>query len=58
MALPYTSLLEEALESWEDVRGGVIEELEIVPEEKLGFHQHTASGTAGADAADPPVLHA
>jgi uncharacterized damage-inducible protein DinB len=31
------SLLEESIEAWEDVRGGVIEEVENVPAEKFSF---------------------
>jgi hypothetical protein len=33
---PYTNLLEEALEAWEDVRRGVLEEAEAVPDERYG----------------------
>jgi len=33
----YTSLLEEALESWEYSREGVIDELASIPEKDLGF---------------------
>lgn len=31
------TLLEEAIEAWEDVRGGVIEELENIPANQFGF---------------------
>lgn len=34
---PYTNLLEEALEAWEDVRRGVIEEVEAVPDDRFDF---------------------
>lgn len=34
---PYTTLLEEALESWQDVRNGVIEELEVLRPDEMGF---------------------
>jgi uncharacterized damage-inducible protein DinB len=33
----FTTLLEEALEAWEDVRMGVIEELRNIPEDKFDF---------------------
>lgn len=33
----YSSLLEEALEAWQDARNGVIDELENIPEEKWTF---------------------
>lgn len=37
---PYTNLLEEALEAWEDVRRGVIEEAETVPDDRYGYRPH------------------
>ncbi|HVT04454.1 MAG TPA: DinB family protein [Thermoanaerobaculia bacterium] len=33
-----TTLLEEALEAWEDARNGVIEEARNIPERQFGFH--------------------
>jgi len=33
---PYSNLLEEALEAWEDVRRGVLEEAEVIPDERYG----------------------
>lgn len=33
---PYTNLMEEALEAWEDVRRGVLEEAENIPDERYG----------------------
>ena len=33
----YTTLLEEALEAWTDVRQGVIDELRNIPEKDVGF---------------------
>ena len=35
--MEYKSLLEEALESWDGVREGLIAELELIPEEKYDF---------------------
>lgn len=34
---PYTSLLEETLEAWEDVRKGVLEEAENIPDERYDY---------------------
>lgn len=35
--MPFKSLLEEALEAWEDARHGAIAELDNIPEEKFDF---------------------
>ncbi len=35
--MEYKSLLEEALDSWDGVREGLIAELELIPEEKYDF---------------------
>jgi len=35
--MDFTTLLDEALESWEGVRAGVIDELKNVPEKDMGF---------------------
>lgn len=37
---PYTDLLEEALEAWEGVRRGVIEEAEAVPDDRYDYRPH------------------
>lgn len=37
---PYTNLLEEALEAWEDVRRGVLGEAEEIPEDRYDFRPH------------------
>lgn len=37
---PYTTLLEEALEAWEDVRRGVIQEAEAIPDDRYDFRPH------------------
>lgn len=37
---PYTNLLEEALEAWEDVRRGVLREAEEVPDDRYDFRPH------------------
>lgn len=37
MTLPFNTLLEETLESWRDVRGGLIEEVENIPEDRFDF---------------------
>ena len=34
---PYSTLLEEALEAWEDVRRGVLDEAEVIPDEEYGW---------------------
>ncbi len=34
---PFTSLLEETLEAWSDVRSGLIEEVENIPEDRFDF---------------------
>ena len=39
----YTTLLEEALESWTDVREGVMAELRNIPEKEMGFRPHPES---------------
>lgn len=38
---PYTNLLEEALEAWEDVRRGVLREAEEIPDDRYDFRPHT-----------------
>ncbi|MFP3947661.1 MAG: DinB family protein [Longimicrobiales bacterium] len=40
---PYTNLLEEALEAWEDVRRGVLEEAAGIPDERYDFRPHDES---------------
>lgn len=42
---PYTNLLEEALEAWEDVRRGVLDEAEVVPDDRYGFRPHEEART-------------
>lgn len=42
----YNSLLEEALESWQYARDGLVEELEIIPEEDFGFRPAPGSRSA------------
>ncbi len=37
MTAPYKSLLEETLEGWRDVRQGLIEEVENIPEDRFDF---------------------
>lgn len=37
---PYTNLLEEALEAWEDVRRGVLREAEEIPDDRYDFRPH------------------
>ena len=39
----YTTLLEEALEAWTDVRQGVIDELRNIPEKDVGFRPRPES---------------
>lgn len=39
----YTTLLEEALESWMSVREGVVDELRNIPENDVGFRPHPES---------------
>lgn len=41
----YTTLLEEALESWTGVRGGVLDELRNIPEKDFGFRPRPESRT-------------
>jgi len=43
----YTTLLEEALESWEFAREGVTAELRNIPEKDIDFRPHDASRTVG-----------
>lgn len=40
---PYTNLLEEALEAWEDVRRGVLDEAEVIPDDRYGYRPHSGS---------------
>ena len=44
---PYTSLLEEALEAWEHVRKGVLEEAENIPDERYDFRPADESRSVG-----------
>ena len=44
----YTTLLEEALESWMYVREGVIDELRNIPEKDVGFRPHPESRSVGS----------
>lgn len=37
---PYSTLLDEALESWEDVRRGTLEEANVIPDDRWGFRPH------------------
>ncbi len=37
---PYSTLLEEALEAWEDVRRGILEEAAALPDDEYGFRPH------------------
>lgn len=34
---PFTTLLDEAIEAWEHTRRGVLEEADVIPEEKYGW---------------------
>jgi uncharacterized damage-inducible protein DinB len=45
--MEYRSLLEEALESWEGVREGLIAELELVPAEKYDFRPAPEAKSVG-----------
>jgi len=40
---PYATLLDEALEAWEDVRKGVAEEAEAIPDDRWDFRPGPAS---------------
>jgi uncharacterized damage-inducible protein DinB len=40
---PYQNLLDEALEAWADVRKGVVEEAESIPDAHWSFRPHAAS---------------
>lgn len=40
---PFTSLLDEALEAWEDVRKGVLDEADVIPEERWDWRPHEGS---------------
>ncbi|HSR43425.1 MAG TPA: DinB family protein [Longimicrobiales bacterium] len=40
---PYTNLLEEALEAWEDARRGVLEEAEVIPDDRYDYRPHPES---------------
>lgn len=42
---PYSTLLEEALEAWEDVRRGVLEEARVIPDERYGWRPREESRT-------------
>lgn len=44
---PYTNLLEEALEAWEDARRGVLEEAEVIPDERYDYRPHPESRSVG-----------
>ncbi len=43
--LPYTTLLDEAIEAWEDVRRGTLEEANVIPDDQWGFQPHPESRT-------------
>lgn len=47
-----TTLLDETLEAWEDARLGIIEEVKVIPEEKLDFRP-----TAQVRTAKEQVVH-
>ena len=42
-AEPYVTLLDEALEAWDDVRGGVIDEATTIADERWDFRPNSAS---------------
>lgn len=42
---PYSTLLEEALEAWEDVRRGVLEESRVIPDDHYGWRPTGESRT-------------
>jgi uncharacterized damage-inducible protein DinB len=42
---PYTTLLEEAIEAWHDVRTGILEEARVVPDDRYGWRPTDASRT-------------
>lgn len=42
---PYTTLLDEAIEAWEDVRRGVLEEAAVIPEDRWDWRPHPESRT-------------
>lgn len=46
-AKPYSTLLEEAVEAWEDTRQGVLEEARIVPDDRYGWRPTDASRAFG-----------
>lgn len=44
---PYTNLLEEALEAWENARKGVLDEAENIPRDRWDFRPHEESRSVG-----------
>jgi uncharacterized damage-inducible protein DinB len=48
MSAPYRSLLEEALETWQYVRDGVIAELDVVPDDRYEHSPAPGSRTVAA----------
>ena len=40
---PYSTLLDEALEAWEDVRRGTLEEANVIPDRRWDFRPHPES---------------
>lgn len=42
---PYSTLLEEAIEAWQDVRTGILEEAGVVPDDRYGWRPTDASRT-------------
>ena len=40
---PFTTLLDEAVEAWEEARRGVLEEAEVIPDEKFDWRPHPES---------------
>lgn len=44
---PYSTLLDEALEAWEDVRRGTLEEANVLPDDRWDFRPHPESRSVG-----------
>lgn len=39
----FNSLLDEALEAWEDIRSGTLEEARVIPDDRWGYRPHPES---------------
>lgn len=44
----FTTLLDEALDAWEDVRRGVLEEAAVIPDDRFDWRPHPESRTVAA----------